>query len=57
MLKQVNHFIDGRRRIGSSGRVQAVYNPVTGHQSGTVDLAASGEVREAVIAALAAFPN
>jgi malonate-semialdehyde dehydrogenase (acetylating) / methylmalonate-semialdehyde dehydrogenase len=33
MTKQVNHFINGRRAAGRSGRTHAVYNPATGQQS------------------------
>ena len=57
MTKQVNHFINGRRTTGRSGRTHAVYNPATGQQSGSVDLAGPDEVREAVAAARAAFPK
>jgi malonate-semialdehyde dehydrogenase (acetylating)/methylmalonate-semialdehyde dehydrogenase len=39
MTKQVNHFINGRRTAGRSGRTHAVYDPATGRQSGSVDLA------------------
>jgi malonate-semialdehyde dehydrogenase (acetylating)/methylmalonate-semialdehyde dehydrogenase len=39
MTKQVNHFINGRRTAGRSGRTHAVYNPPTGQQSGSLDLA------------------
>jgi malonate-semialdehyde dehydrogenase (acetylating)/methylmalonate-semialdehyde dehydrogenase len=39
MTKQVKHFINGRRTAGRSGRSHAVYNPSTGLQSGSVDLA------------------
>jgi malonate-semialdehyde dehydrogenase (acetylating) / methylmalonate-semialdehyde dehydrogenase len=57
MLRRINHFINGRRVVGSSGREQAVYDPATEHQTGTVDLAVPNEVRQAVVAALAAFPQ
>lgn len=57
MTKQVSHFINGRRTVGRSGRTHAVYNPATGQQSGSVDLAGPDEVREAVAAARAAFPK
>jgi hypothetical protein len=30
MTKQVNHFINGRRAAGGSGRTHAVYNPKMG---------------------------
>jgi malonate-semialdehyde dehydrogenase (acetylating) / methylmalonate-semialdehyde dehydrogenase len=57
MTKQVSHFINGRRTAGRSGRTHTVYNPATSQQSGSVDLAGSDEVREAVAAARAAFPK
>jgi malonate-semialdehyde dehydrogenase (acetylating) / methylmalonate-semialdehyde dehydrogenase len=57
MTKQVKHFINGRRTVGGSGRTHAVYDPATGQQSGSVDLAGPDEVREAVAAARAAFPK
>ena len=57
MTKQVNHFINGRRAAGRSGRTHAVYNPATGQQSGSVDLAVTDEVREPVAAARAALPK
>jgi malonate-semialdehyde dehydrogenase (acetylating)/methylmalonate-semialdehyde dehydrogenase len=57
MAKQVNHFINGRRIAGRSGRRHALTNPATGEQSGSVDLAGPDEVREAVVAARAAFPK
>ncbi len=57
MSKQISHFINGRRSAGRSGHAHPVYNPATGQQSGSVDLAGPDEVREAVSAARAAFPK
>ena len=57
MSKQVHHFINGSHAAGKSGRVHAVYDPATGQQSGSVDLASLDEVREAVVAARVAFPE
>lgn len=57
MNKQLGHYINGRRIAGSSGRSQPLYNPATGEQSGVVDLAERAEVRQAVAAAVAAFPK
>src|SRR5438105_13554698 len=57
LAKQVNHFINGRRTVGRSGRTHAVYNPATGQQSGSVNRAGPDEVREAAAAARAAFPK
>ena len=56
MTKQVNYIINGcRPRAEADAR--SVYNPATSQQSGSVDLAGSDEVREAVAAARAAFPK
>jgi malonate-semialdehyde dehydrogenase (acetylating)/methylmalonate-semialdehyde dehydrogenase len=55
-LKQINHWIGGRRVAGESGRKGPVYNPATGRQSGEVDFATVAEVDAAVQAAKAAFP-
>jgi malonate-semialdehyde dehydrogenase (acetylating)/methylmalonate-semialdehyde dehydrogenase len=43
MTKQLDHFINGRRTAGRSGRTHAVYNPATGQQLGSVDLAGPDE--------------
>jgi malonate-semialdehyde dehydrogenase (acetylating)/methylmalonate-semialdehyde dehydrogenase len=43
--------------LGSGLRAHAVYNPATGRQSRTVELAGPGEVRHAVVAALMAWPQ
>jgi malonate-semialdehyde dehydrogenase (acetylating)/methylmalonate-semialdehyde dehydrogenase len=52
MSKPIHHFIGGRIVAGSSGRKTPVYNPATGMQSGSVDLASASEVRSTVQAAL-----
>ena len=51
----INHWIDGARVAGTSGRTAPVYNPATGVQTGAVDLADDSEVAAAVASAKAAF--
>jgi malonate-semialdehyde dehydrogenase (acetylating) / methylmalonate-semialdehyde dehydrogenase len=55
-LERVNHWIDGRRIAGASGRSGPVYNPATGEIAREVDFASTDEVNAAVAAARAAFP-
>ena len=52
----VNHWIDGARVAGTSGRSGPVYDPATGRQTRTVDFASVDEVGRAVASAKAAFP-
>ena len=54
--ERVNHWVNGRRVAGSSGRSGPVYNPATGEQAREVDFASVEEVDAAVAAAKAAFP-
>jgi malonate-semialdehyde dehydrogenase (acetylating) / methylmalonate-semialdehyde dehydrogenase len=53
---RVNHWINGRRVAGSSGRSGPVYNPATGELAREVDFASAEEVRAAVQVAADAFP-
>ena len=55
-ITPINHWINGRRVAGESGRSGPVYNPATGEQAGRVDFASVEEVDRAVQAARAAFP-
>ncbi len=55
-VKPIHHWISGASRAGTSGRSGAVFNPASGVQSGSVDLASAEEVDAAVLAARAAFP-
>ena len=55
-LERVNHWIDGRRVAGTSGRSGPVYDPARGIVARTVDFASVEEVDAAVAAARAAFP-
>ncbi|MBO6802195.1 MAG: aldehyde dehydrogenase family protein, partial [Thalassospira sp.] len=53
MATQLTHYINGKRVAGNSGRSVPVFNPATGAQSATVDLASKAEVRAAVESASA----
>jgi malonate-semialdehyde dehydrogenase (acetylating)/methylmalonate-semialdehyde dehydrogenase len=53
---RVNHWINGARVAGASGRHGPVYNPATGELAREVDFASVEEVDAAVAAAKAAFP-
>ncbi|MGH2417329.1 MAG: CoA-acylating methylmalonate-semialdehyde dehydrogenase, partial [Candidatus Limnocylindria bacterium] len=55
-LDRVNHWINGARVAGKSGRTGPVYNPATGQTAREVDFASVEEVDAAVAAARAAFP-
>ncbi|HLE88689.1 MAG TPA: CoA-acylating methylmalonate-semialdehyde dehydrogenase [Candidatus Limnocylindria bacterium] len=55
--ERVNHWINGRRVAGTSGRSGPVYNPATGEVARQVDFASVEEVNAAVAAARAAFPG
>jgi malonate-semialdehyde dehydrogenase (acetylating) / methylmalonate-semialdehyde dehydrogenase len=55
-LERVNHWINGARVAGSSGRHGPVYNPATGELAREVDFASAEEVDAAVRAAREAFP-
>jgi len=52
---RVNHWINGARVAGQSGRSGPVYNPATGDVAREVDFASVEEVNAAVAAAAAAF--
>jgi malonate-semialdehyde dehydrogenase (acetylating) / methylmalonate-semialdehyde dehydrogenase len=49
------HLVAGQRRPGRSGRTSPVFDPATGTQTGSVDLAGPDEVDDAVAAASEAF--
>ena len=55
-MNRISHWIDGRVVEGTSGRSGVVFDPATGEQASSVDLASSAEVDHAVAVALAAFP-
>jgi malonate-semialdehyde dehydrogenase (acetylating)/methylmalonate-semialdehyde dehydrogenase len=56
-LERVNHWINGARVAGASGRKGPVYNPATGETAREVDFASAEEVDAAVAAAQAALPG
>jgi malonate-semialdehyde dehydrogenase (acetylating)/methylmalonate-semialdehyde dehydrogenase len=51
MVARIEHWIDGKRVAGTSGRTAPVHNPATGLVSGEVDLASVEEVGAAVASA------
>ncbi len=56
MVKEIGHFIGGKRVDGKSGRYADVFDPNTGEVQARVALACSDEVAEAVANAAAAQP-
>ena len=56
-MRQVAHWIGGKRVRCGSGRTGPVYDPATGVQQAEVALASRDEVDEAVAVAAAAFPG
>jgi malonate-semialdehyde dehydrogenase (acetylating)/methylmalonate-semialdehyde dehydrogenase len=56
MVKEIGHFIGGKRVSGTSGRFSDVFNPNTGEVQARVALASVAEVRAAVENAKAAQP-
>jgi malonate-semialdehyde dehydrogenase (acetylating)/methylmalonate-semialdehyde dehydrogenase len=57
MSKSYQHFINGQVVQGTSGRSSQIFNPSTGETSGSVSLATTGELNDAVAAAKAALPE
>jgi len=55
-MHRISHWIDGKVVEGTSGRSGVVWNPATGEQAATVDLASTDEVAAAIAIAKAAFP-
>src|SRR5256885_272661 len=55
-MKELDHFIAGQHVRGTSGRFGDVFNPATGEIQAKAAFASRAEVRQAVEAALAAFP-
>ena len=55
-MRQIGHFIGGKRVEGKSGRTADFYQPMTGEVIGQVALASRAEMREAVENAKAAQP-
>ena len=57
MVKELGHFIAGKRVAGKSGRFGDVYNPNTGEVQARIALASRDEVAAAVADAAAAQPQ
>ncbi len=55
MAKTIPFYIGGHE-VAGSGRAAAVFNPATGEQTGSVSLASTAEVNEAIAVAKKAFP-
>jgi len=55
--KTVEHFIAGRRTVGSGTRTGPIYDPASGRETGRVRFAEQSDVDAAVAAARAAFPG
>jgi len=55
-MNRISHWIDGKVVEGTSGRSGVVWNPATGEQASSVDLASAAEVSAAIAVAKAAFP-
>jgi malonate-semialdehyde dehydrogenase (acetylating) / methylmalonate-semialdehyde dehydrogenase len=51
MQTTISHWVGGQPVAGRSGRTSPVFNPATGEQTGTVELASAEEVDEAVATA------
>jgi len=56
-VKELAHFVGGRPLGGTSGRFGDVFNPATGEIAARAPFASKVEVRMAVEAALAAYPD
>ena len=56
-MKELTHFIAGKHVKGSSGRFGDVFDPATGEVQAKAPFASRAEMRVAVNAALAAFPE
>ncbi len=55
-MNRISHWIDGKVVEGTSGRSGVIWQPATGEQAATVDLASTAEVSAAIAVAKAAFP-
>src|SRR6266576_2210449 len=55
-MSDIQHYIDGKRVEGTSGRWGDVHNPATGERSRRVAFAGAAEIDRAVQAASTAFP-
>ncbi|WP_223478191.1 CoA-acylating methylmalonate-semialdehyde dehydrogenase [Oricola indica] len=56
-MREIGHFIGGKRVAGTSGRFSDVYNPATGEVEAKVALASGAELNAAIENAKAAQPD
>ncbi|MGA7711945.1 MAG: CoA-acylating methylmalonate-semialdehyde dehydrogenase [Rhizomicrobium sp.] len=56
-MRELTHFIAGKRLKGTSGRFGDVFNPATGEVQARVPFASKAEMRQAVEVARDAFPE
>ena len=56
-MQELNHFIDGKKVPGTSGRFGDVFNPATGEVQARVPLASAAETEAAIASAAAAQPE
>ncbi|MAS05481.1 MAG: methylmalonate-semialdehyde dehydrogenase (CoA acylating) [Ahrensia sp.] len=56
-MREIGHFIGGKRVAGTSGRTSDVFNPATGEVEAKVALASAGELNAAIDNAKAAQPG
>ncbi|MGZ4679828.1 MAG: CoA-acylating methylmalonate-semialdehyde dehydrogenase, partial [Ilumatobacteraceae bacterium] len=56
-MNRISHWVDGKVLEGTSGRSGVIWDPATGTQQASVDLASAAEVDHAVTVARAAFPT
>ncbi|MBM3555870.1 MAG: aldehyde dehydrogenase family protein, partial [Alphaproteobacteria bacterium] len=55
MVKELHHFIGGKKVMGKSGRFGPVYNPTTGEEAAKSPLASRAEVEAAIADSQGAF--
>ncbi|MEO6126597.1 MAG: CoA-acylating methylmalonate-semialdehyde dehydrogenase [Ilumatobacteraceae bacterium] len=55
-MKRISHWVGGKVLEGNSGRSGVVWQPATGEQQASVDLASAAEMSAAIAVAKAAFP-
>ena len=56
-METVQHYLDGREVVGTSGRFGPIFDPASGVEQARVALASASEVDAAVASAAAAFPS
>ena len=57
MTTTVNHWIDNKEFVSTSGRTAPVYDPALGVETKRVALANGAEINAAIAAAKSAFPG